>query len=445
MRRRLPSPAVTLLTAALLAATSCREAGHTSATGLPGIIATPEVTGLGPLTDIAFLPDGRALITEKTGTLWLRGPAPGHALSVAATLSVDTESEKGLLGVVVAPDFETSHRVVLYRSRANADGATDLDRNRVASFVLLEDGTLDLDSEVVLVSGLRGPANHDGGGMAVGPDGLLYVGVGDTGCNSGHAPEPPMAPTNYFGTCLTSGNGKILRVALDGAVPASNPLTEVAEATACASTCGGAPSTLAAPRADIWAWGFRNPWRLAFDPATGLLWVGDVGEVTYEELTVAQAGKHHGWPWREGRHGWPPAQCRTITPDAGDCVDPVYECRHGVAAGGIDGGCEAITGGAFLSGPRWPAALRDRYLFGDSATQHLWTLQLTGDRTGVIAGSRQALAAPGGSPVSIRTGPDGDLWVVLYEGSVLRLSPSDAPGAARAGRAPGAPDRLTPP
>lgn len=426
MRTRLPLPA--LVVALPLAA--CHDGGQGGgavAVSDPAFQLTVEVSGLGPVTDLAFLPDGRMVITEKDGTLRLRDASAGHTVTVAGRLAVDTASEKGLLGVVVSPGFALDGRIVLYRSVASAGGGTDLDRNRVASFRLGEDGLLELASEQTLVSGLRGPANHDGGGMALGPDGKLYVGVGDGGCNSSRPPEPPSAPTNYFATCLTSGNGKILRIELDGFIPADNPLAAVPEATACGATCGEAPVALAPPRADIWAWGFRNPWRFAFDPGTGLLWVADVGEVTYEELTVAQPGRHHGWPWREGRHGWPPGQCRTVVPDTGDCVDPAYECRHGPASEGIDGGCESITGGAFLTGPRWPEALRDRYVFGDNVTQDVWSVQLTPDRRGVVAGSRRALARASGPPVSFRTGPDGDILVAILSGQILRLSPAASP------------------
>lgn len=401
--------------------------GGAVASSDPAFQLTVEVSGLGPVTDLAFLPDGRMVITEKNGTVRLRGGAPDHAVTVAGRLAVDIASEKGLLGVVVPPGFPQDGRIVLYRSVASAAGGTDLDRNRVASFRLGDDGLLEVASELALVSGLRGPANHDGGGMALGPDGKLYVGVGDSGCNSGRPPEPPSAPTNYFATCLTNGNGKILRIDVDGSIPADNPLAAVPEATACGATCGVAPAALAPPRTDVWAWGFRNPWRFAFDPATELLWVADVGEVTYEELTVAQPGRHHGWPWREGRHGWPIGQCRTVVPDAGDCVDPVYECRHGPAADGIDGGCVSITGGAFLSGPRWPEAVRDRYVFGDNGTRDIWSVRLTPDRRGVVPGSRTAIARVDASPVSFRTGPDGDILVAILPGQILRISPGASP------------------
>lgn len=403
------------------------DAAHVVAQNDPAFQVSVEVSGLGPVTDLAFLPDGRMVITEKDGTVRLRSVAPDHLVTVAGHLAVDTASEKGLLGVVVPPGFGSDGRIVLYRSVASDAGGTDLDRNRVASFRLGEDGLLDLGSEQTLVSGLRGPANHDGGGMVIGPDGKLYVGVGDSGCNSGRPPDPPSTPTNYFATCLTNGNGKILRVDLDGSIPVDNPLVAVPEATACGDVCGQAPALLAPPRTDIWAWGFRNPWRFTFDAATDLLWVADVGEVSYEEVTIVQPGRHHGWPWREGRHGWPVGQCRAVVPDTGDCIDPVYECHHGPAVDGIDGGCESITGGAFLTGPRWPDARRDRYVFGDNVTQDIWSIQLTPDRRGVVQGSRKTIAHTDGSPVSFRTGPDGDLFVALLSGQVLRISPAGGP------------------
>jgi len=410
-----------------LALAACKGSPPAEPPVEPGFRFSDLATGLTQPTDVAFLPDGSAVVTEKTGALRIR--APDGAISLAGVFDVDTESEKGLLGVVADPDFGTTRRLLLYYSLANTSGGTDLDRNRVVSVRLGTDGTVERDSEQLLVSGLRGPANHDGGALAIGPDGKLYVGVGDTGCNSRSAPEPPYDPHNFFATCLSNGNGKILRVNLDGTVPGDNPLAAVAAATACGAACGADVSGtgLAAPRPDIWAWGFRNPWRFAFDPSTGLLWVGDVGEVTWEEITIAEAGRHHGWPWREGAHGWPRAKCGEIVPSTGDCLDPVYECRHGASSGGVDGGCQSITGGAFLAGTRWPEALRDRYLFGDNANGRIWTVRLDAARRAVFPGSRVEIGRLAGGPVSFRPGPEGDVYAVVLAGQVVRISPAGTP------------------
>jgi glucose/arabinose dehydrogenase len=402
----------------LLAGCACGSSGPAAA-GRDGAFRVEAVAGgLGPATDVAFLPDGRMVVTEKTGAVRL---VEGGQARELGRFAVDSESEKGLLGVVVDPGFAQTRRLFFYYSRADSVGGTDDDRHRVVSVRLGQDDALDLSTETLLVDRLIGPANHDGGALAVGPDGHLYVGVGDSGCNSGRPPEPPATPGNHFATCLTNANGKILRIALDGGVPDDGPLAQVAQATACGATCAAAPAGLAAPRREIWAWGFRNPWRLAFDPVTGLLWVGDVGEVTFEEITVVERGRHHGWPWREGAHGWPVGKCRETVPDAGDCVEPVYECGRG---DGIDGQCQSIIGGAFLDGPLWPDSLRSRYVFADSGTDRVWSVELTPDRRGVVPGSRRDLAPATGAPVSLRAGPDGAVYVVLLAGEILRIAPA---------------------
>ncbi len=382
-------------------------------------------SGLGEVTDFAFLPDGRMVITEKSGALKVR--KPDGAMATAATFPVDTHSEKGLLGVAVDPAFATTRRLFLYYSLSDGAGGTDLDRHRVIS-ATLEGDKLDLAGARVLVRGLRGPANHDGGALAIGPDGKLYIGVGDTGCNSNRAPWAPYPPTNHFATCLTNANGKILRVNLDGSIPADNPLAQVEKVTACGKSCrDGVGAVMGEPRREIWAWGFRNPWRFWFDPKTGKLWVGDVGEVTIEEIDIAYAGRHHGWPWREGHHGWPRGKCQQIVPDTGPCAEPVYECKHGATENGIDGDCQSITGGLIIDACHWPAAQRGRYFFADNANGRVFSLGVNEKRDGLVAGSRKELHRyKDALPVSLHQGPDGDLYIAAFpgnEGRIDRLSP----------------------
>jgi glucose/arabinose dehydrogenase len=410
----------------------------TLASGDPASLMRIEnfVTGLSQPTSFAFLPDGRVLITQKGGELLLAG-ADGSNPRVVGDFAVDTGSEKGLLSVALHPGFAQNGLLFVYYSRSGGDS---LDKHRVVTVPFANDA-VDVAAETVLVSGLRGPANHDGGGLAVSPDGrYLYVAVGDTGCNSNQAPEPAYTPTNFFGTCLTNGNGKILRVGVDGAIPPDNPLVGQT-VTACGANCGDQPSSTAAAREDIFAWGFRNPWRIWADPETGNLWVGDVGEITYEEINVVPpaGGRHYGWPWREGRSGHPAARCAELSPGAGDCADPVYHCGRG--AGGVDSGCSSITGGLIVDSCTWPASLRGRYYFADYSAGMVYSLGVNAARDGVTgARANFANSVADAGPVHLGVGPDGALYYAVYSGTIVRVAPQSPVqcGQAGAGGASGA-------
>src|SRR3954467_13914499 len=186
-------------------------------------------SGVPSLTDFRFLPGGRMVITLKTGQVLVRR-ADG-TLVQAGAFSGDSSSEKGLLGVEVHPQFGAgaTRTLFFYVSASNAAGGTDLDRHRVVAVELGDDDRL-AAAQTVLLRGLRGPANHDGGALAIGPDGKLYVGVGDTGWHSALPPPPPPVPPP------PPRRRRPSRTSTTTPPPASPPPT----ARCCASTSTGA-------------------------------------------------------------------------------------------------------------------------------------------------------------------------------------------------------------
>jgi glucose/arabinose dehydrogenase len=398
--------------------------GQTLASGGPATNFTLSVfvSGAPQITDFRFLPDGRVVFIQKTGEVMVR--LTNGAIVQAGSFPVDTDSEMGLLGVEPHPQFgQGSNRTLFfYYSRSDATGGTDDNRHRVVSITLADNNTLTANTETILLQGLVGPANHDGGGLAIGPDGKLYVSVGDIGCDSGVPPGGTI--TNYTATCLTTANGKILRINIDGSIPSDNPLVSSVVPACNPTSCNSNPvpiSYTGVPRTEIWAWGFRNPFRFSFDSVTGNLWVGDVGEVTYEEVNLVTKGQHYGWPYREGAFGYPASMCATVGPRDGgaDCVDPKYFCLHGAASGGIDGDCQAITGGTFLDSPSWPVAFRGLYYFGDNVNGNVWTLTPNATRDGFVTNPRAAFGSGFGTPVRFIVGPDGNLYVANYTGNTI--------------------------
>ncbi|HTS80611.1 MAG TPA: PQQ-dependent sugar dehydrogenase [Myxococcaceae bacterium] len=409
------------------------------------------VSGLNQPTDFRFLPDGRVVMTEKGGAVKIR--RTDGSVVTAGSFNVDSSSEKGLLGVEVDPRFATNTFLYFYAS----DGPSTANKHRVLRVALNPDNTLQCTGScstsagvLVLLQNLQGPANHDGGGLAIGPDGKLYVGVGDTGSNSGLPPGGTI--TNYIGTCLTTANGKVLRINLDGSIPSDNPLAAPGtKVPACDGSPGSAPdpgNVTGSPRTEIWSWGFRNPFRFGFDPQTGRLWVGDVGEVSYEEVNLVTKGQHYGWPWREGTYGYPVTTCDNLGANGGgaDCVDPSYFCEHNGALGNNDGDCQSITGGLFVDSASFPAPYRGRYFFGDNANGNLWTLNPNANRDGFVSSPRADFGTGFGTVVRFLVGPDGNLYVAQLEGSILVVSARPGDGGTPDGGAPdaGPPDAGAP-
>src|SRR5437016_4265520 len=233
-----------------------------------GFDDTSVIASLNQPTAIAFLPDGRMLVTLKGGDL-LR--VDGGVATTLTTIPVCTAAEMGLLGVAVDPNFDTNGFVYLYRTKAGPSGCgSSTARFNQVVRVMVSGNTA--GSLVELLDGIQTDnGNHDGGGLRIGPDGKLYVGVGDTGLGDNNG--GPGTSTNPYAQDLAHLEGKVLRLNLDGSIPADNPFVGNALA-----------------RHEIFAYGFRNPFRFGFDPATSALWVGDVGDLTIEELDIVVAG-----------------------------------------------------------------------------------------------------------------------------------------------------------
>jgi glucose/arabinose dehydrogenase len=371
---------------------------------LPGFTDTPVVSGLSQPTALAFLPSGNMLVTEKGGALVL---AAGDTRSVLVTVPVCTDSEMGLLGVAVDPDFQSNGFVYLYRTKPGPDGCnSSVGRfNQVVRVKMVGD-SVDPGTLTELLSGIRTDAgNHDGGGLRVGPDRKLYVSVGDAGLGD---VDGLGLSTNPYAQDLGALEGKILRLELDGTPASGNPFL-------------GQPGA----RGEIYAYGFRNPFRFGFDPVTGELWAGDVGQDSYDELDIVVAGGNYAWPRCEGTQ---PPGCEL----PGD-VDPIFSDP----LSGPDSLGRTIIGGSFA-----PAGFDSLdggdYFFADWASSKIYRTEPNAARDDIATPDEFVTSADG--PVDVVFGPDRSLYYIAFNSGEMRRVAPDAvyaqPGAANVLRVP---------
>jgi uncharacterized repeat protein (TIGR03806 family) len=371
----------------------------TTAFGVAVERAFPALAFEQPLFMLQAPDDGsRWFVLEKTGRVRAFDNQAGTAAaSVFLDLSgiVNTASEGGLLGMAFAPEFATSH--VAYVSYTRTPPGSDTGMESVVSRFSSADGGLTLDptSGQVLLTINQPFANHNGGGIEFGPDGYLYIGMGDGG--SGGDPQNNAQNThNLLGTFLridVSGDG-------DYSIPPDNPF-------AGNPRCDNGAGAASCP--EIYAWGLRNPWRFSFDSVTGRLWAGDVGQNAREEINVIKLGGNYGWRNREGFACFdPPVDC----PSAG-LVDPVLDYPH------TDG--RSVTGGYVFRGTAL-STLQGRYVFGDFVSGRIWVLDA--DEHGTYG--KIEIADTSLSISSFGEAHDGTLYVVDFGGGLYRLQPADA-------------------
>jgi glucose/arabinose dehydrogenase len=318
------------------------------------------------------------------------------ALFIDISARVTSGGEAGLLGMAFHPAFPTDHRAYLFYS--HTDPSLGL-VSRLSEFTTQDVGlTLDPGSERILLTIRKPESNHNGGGLGFGPDGFLYLGVGDGG--GAFDQHGTIGNAQSTATLL----GKILRIDIEGAtgafpyrIPQSNPF-------AGSPLCGtDGSSTQSCP--EIFALGLRNPWRWSFDRLTGQLWVGDVGQNAIEEVDRVALGGNYGWRCLEGTSptgfgcGSPP------NPSA-----PVAQYGRSVGA--------SVTGGYVYRGSAIPSLVGE-YVFGDFVSGRIFNISNTAQPTLTLT---EGLAS-GLSISSFAEGNDSELYVVNYGGTLHRISP----------------------
>jgi glucose/arabinose dehydrogenase len=318
--------------------------------------------------------------------------------------SVLSGGERGLLGMAFAPDYVASGR--FYVNFTNTLGHTVIARFRRSSDPAVADpgSRFDLRWGAVQQPFIVQPfSNHNGGHLAFGADGYLYIGLGDGG--SGDDPDH-LAQTP--GTLL----GKMLRI--DVNVPDSHPAGYVIPADNPFIT--GAGGTLP----EIWSFGLRNPWRYSFDPGTGAMLIGDVGQNAWEEINYEPAGRggrNYGWRNREGAHDHVTSRPPAFLP----LTDPIHEYDHSLG--------RSVTGGHVYRGSALGSAYVGRYFFGDFVRSRVWSVGLTIGANGEATASARTehTAELGGTTelanvASFGVDASGELYVVSYtRGAVLKI------------------------
>jgi glucose/arabinose dehydrogenase len=327
---------------------------------------------------------GDLYVVEQRGMIWLIAPDgtvdPTPFLDILERISCC--DEQGLLGLAFHPGFADNGR--LFVDYIDRDGNTV-----VSEFGLGPDGYGDPDSERVLLEIEQPYSNHNGGMLAFGADGYLYIGTGDGGAGG----DP-----HGYGQDLTTLLGKILRIDVDSGdpygIPDGNPFP-----------VGDGASRLS----EIWDWGLRNPWRFSLDRQTGDLWIGDVGQEIYEEVNAEPAGmggRNYGWRTMEGAHCY----------NANLCADdgltlPVAEYRHSQ-------GC-SITGGYVYRGSALPQ-LAGQYVFTDYCTGRIWAIDAAAALSTGTAEPTQYGKVPI-NPTSFGEDEAGELYLVNDSGQIYRL------------------------
>ncbi len=335
-----------------------------NAATLPTGFTETAISGLANPTAMEIAPDGRIFICQQGGSL--RVIKNSVLLSTPfVTLNVDPNGERGLLGVAFDPNFATNNFLYLYYTVA-----TTPRHNRVSRFTANGDVVVPGSETVILeLDNLTSATNHNGGAIHFGPDGKLYIAVGENATASN-------AQT------LSNMLGKVLRINPDGTIPADNPFFNTASGN----------------NRSIWALGLRNPFTFTFQPGTGRLFINDVGQDTWEEINDGIAGSNYGWPNTEGVTSNPLFR------------SPLFAYGHGFSP---TTGC-AIAGGAFYNPNTvtFPPSFVGQYFFADLCSGWIRVFD-------PVSGTASGFATNISQPVDLKVGTDGSLYYLSRGSNAL--------------------------
>jgi len=317
------------------------------------------------------------------------GPEPAEAevfLDIRSQVST-AGNEEGLLGLAFDPNFKPNGHFYVYYSAANPRRSV-ISRFTIGGtgLVSFEEATAVPESQLLVLEIPQPFSNHNGGQLAFGPDGMLYISLGDGGAGG-----DPQGNGQNASTLL----GSILRIDVSGIgpdqgyrVPADNPFAGVTDA-----------------RGEIWAYGLRNPWRFTFDRENGDLWAGDVGQNSFEEVDLIQRGGNYGWNTLEGNHCFSPRSgC-----DPSGTMPPVIEYS-------TNKGCSVI-GGYVYRGTSIPS-LAGTYLYGDYCSGEIRGFRFENGE----AGGDALLIDSGLNITSFGEDEDGEIYVITQRGRIYRLT-----------------------
>lgn len=343
----------------------------------------PIVSGLSAPLDFQIPKDGtgRFFIIEQAGKIRIvkaKKLVPTPFLDIHTI--IESGGEKGLLGLAFHPQYKTNGRFfVNYTRRVSGQLQTVIAEYHVSA---ADPNVADPNSARILLVFNQPFDNHNGGQLAFGPDRFLYIGTGDGGSGG-----DPQGNGQNLGTLLA----KMLRIDVNSGspygIPADNPFVGVSGA-----------------KPEIWAYGFRNPWRFSFDNKTKRLFIGDVGQDSWEEVDIGVKGGDFGWNIMEGNHCYPPAaNC-----NQNGLIPPIAEYSHSEG--------DAVIGGYVYRGKAIPA-LAGLYVFGDFGSGEIWTLQET--QPGVW--TRTPLLNAGFNISAFGRAPNNELYVINYAGTLYKL------------------------